>query len=153
MASSRLTHAVARRYCERVKRLELQEVRICKKCGRGRALLLSDDDDSLSIPLDPVRARRLAGERDDVRCLGDFLIDHLREGGIPPTDVVLDRVPAGLRALVSLRRGEEIDVLSCTAQEGLEIALRGDLHLYATADVFETQADRVSERDPGETLH
>lgn len=136
-----------------MKRLELQEVRICKKCGRGRALLLSDDDDSLSIPLDPVRARRLAGERDDVRCLGDFLIDHLREGGIPPTDVVLDRVPAGLRALVSLRRGEEIDVLSCTAQEGLEIALRGDLHLYATADVFEAQADRAAERDPGETLH
>jgi len=39
-----------------VKRLELQEVRICKKCGRGRALLLSDDDESLSVPLDPVRA-------------------------------------------------------------------------------------------------
>jgi len=136
-----------------VKRLELQEVRICKKCGRGRALLLSDDDESLSIPLDPVRARRLAGERDDVRCLGDFVLDHLREGGMPPTDVVLDRVPAGMRALVSIRRGEDVDVLSCTAQEGLELALRGDLQLYATADVFTTTTDRVPERDPGETLH
>jgi len=116
-------------------------------------MLLSDDDESLSIPLDPVRAQRLAGERDDVRCLGDFLLDHLREGGMPPTDVVLDRVPAGLRALVSIRRGDETDVLSCTAQEGVEIALRGDLQLYATADVFATSSDRVPERDPGETLH
>lgn len=116
-------------------------------------MLLSDDDDSLSIPLDPVRARRLTGERDDVRCLGDFLLDHLREGGIPPTDVVLDRAPAGLLALVSIRRGDEIDVLSCTAQEGVEIALRGDLQLYATADVFTSTPARVPERDPGETLH
>lgn len=121
-----------------MKRLELKQLRVCQKCGRGRAELESSDGAHLSIPLDPVRARELSGRHaeDDVRWLADLVLGQLASSGARPTEVVLDRGAGGLRALLSFTRGTEHDVVACTAQEGIGLAIRGRLALYATDDAF-----------------
>src|SRR5207247_435182 len=66
-----------------MKRLELARVRICERCGRGRAELRSEDGKTLTVPLDPVRARELADPRpaDDVRAFTDLVLAELGAAG------------------------------------------------------------------------
>jgi hypothetical protein len=133
-----------------VKRLELKQVRVCQKCGRGRAELESADGSHLSVPLDPVRARELSPDRvsDDVRWIGEFVLAQLQTAGATPTEIVLDQGEGGLRALLSFNHDGEHDVLACTAQEGIGLAVRGKLALYATDEALDPEAADAGDRGP-----
>jgi hypothetical protein len=137
-----------------VKRLELAGIRVCQRCGRGRAELAASDGTTITVALDPVRARELAGEvpHDDVRTLGELALALLTASGAEVKEVVLDTGPVGLRALVSLARGADGEVVSCTAQEGVGLAVRGRLKLYATDEAL---ANAVARSGAGgsETVH
>ncbi len=136
-----------------MKRLELKRVRVCERCGRGRADLTGDDGAALTIPLDAIRAAELSGATSDVRALGDFVLDRLRASGATPSEVVFDVEVGGLRALVASRRGAESDVLACTPQEGLDLAIRGGLAVYATDDALRRDAGGKGTGRPGPTVH
>ena len=136
-----------------MKRLELGAVRICRRCGRGRATLTTDDGDTISIPLDPARARVL-GRSDgtgDVPWLAGLMLQGLARDGLDPQEIVLDLQDGVLRALVSCRRGEEPEMFACTPQEGVELANRSGVSLYATDEALAHAASAGA--SPGETLH
>lgn len=119
-------------------RLELAGIRVCKRCGRGRAELRGGDGVSLVIGLDPVRAQELAhpGEAGEMRSFTELVLERFADGGVVPSEVVLDVAEGRLRALVSVVRGDEPDVVTCPAEEGLGLAVRGGLKLYATEEAL-----------------
>ena len=132
-----------------VKRLELTQVRICQRCGRGKAQLTASDGAILSVPLDPIRARALANRTGDLRPLADVVLEGLTAAGTAIKEVVLDVDDGALRALLSLA---DADVVTCPAQDGVELAVRGDLALYATDEAMAHSTGRPGARDP-ETIH
>jgi hypothetical protein len=136
-----------------VKRVELGDVRICRRCGRGRARLLTDDGDVITIPLDPARARLLGATPadSDVAWLASVVIDHLTRDGRTLQEIVLDLDGSALRALVSCRHGDELEVFACTPQEGVDIASRASVPLYATDEALAHATG--TEAPSGETLH
>src|SRR5436309_8876422 len=117
------------RYASPVKRLELVRIRVCNRCGRGGAELRGEDAERLVVPLDPVRARQLAGggREEDVRSFTDLVLEQLAAAGVEAREVVLDVAEGRLRALFSFVRTGETDVVGCTAEEGVALALRGGL--------------------------
>ncbi len=133
-----------------MRRLELKQIRVCQRCGRGRAELEGPDGARLSVPLDAVRARELSGDgaADDVRWMADFVLGELAARGATPAEVVLDQGAGGLRALLSYLHGAEHDVVACTAQEGIGLAVRGKLALYATDEALAPDAPKPGERGP-----
>ncbi len=137
-----------------VKRLQLTRVRVCDRCGRGRADLATDEGATLTIPLDPARAAELAAwpKPADLQPLSALVLEGLAAGGATPTDLVLDVAGAALRALLSLRRGEESDIVVCTPQEAVSLAVRGGIKLYATDEALAHQRAR-STPPSSETLH
>jgi hypothetical protein len=141
-------------YGKGVKRLELVRVRVCKRCGRGGAELRSSDGDKLVVPLDPVWARELQdAAADGVRSLTELVLSG---SGISPGEVVLDVDADRLRALFAFTRDGDSDVVSCPAGEGIALAVRGSLNLYATDEALAHAAarQRKSERKGGsETIH
>lgn len=151
----RLTLAAAWRYLPLVRRLELGTIRICKRCGRGRAELLTDDGESVSVRLGANRARLLADlggqPPDDVPWLGDVLARGAAGAGRRVSDVVLDDGPHGLRGLVTWADDEQAAaVAACEPEEALEAALRTGVPIYATEEALRPGSD--GER-PGHTLH
>jgi hypothetical protein len=136
-----------------VTRLELKQVRVCSQCGRGRAELESPDGDRLEVPLDAPRAHDLSGHRDEVGSVMAFVLTQLTAAGAQPAEVVLDLGPRGVRALLSYTRDGESDVLACTAQEGIELAVRGELRIYATDQALATGDDRPAATRPRNTVH
>jgi hypothetical protein len=137
-----------------VKRLELTRIRVCGRCGRGAADLHTADGDRLVVPLDPVRARELsvAEASDDLRSLTDFVLERLGSRRIG--EVVLDVARGRLHALLSLAGGEDSEVLACTAEEGVALAIRGSLRLYATEDALAHGAASKPARHGGpDTVH
>src|SRR5579875_1803568 len=116
-----------------VRRVELSAVRICERCGRGRAELTAGDGTLLAVPLDPVCAREHAA-------------------GIALREIVLDVQAGVLRALVTYARGSEVDVAGCSPQEGIRLAVRRGLRLYATDEALAHAAARPGTRG-SETFH
>jgi hypothetical protein len=149
-----LTHGGDAATDEPVKRLELVRVRVCQRCGRGRAELEGADGAALAVPVDPVRAHELErhGEGEDVPWLSALVLELVRGAGGNVREVVLDADGRGLRALVSITRGDDTDVFACTPQEGVGLAARGRLPIYATADALAT-AQPASESDGHDRLH
>lgn len=137
-----------------VKRLQLTRVRVCDRCGRGRAELATDDGTTLSVPLDPARAAELAAwpKPADLQPLSALVLTSLAAAGATPTDLVLDVAGAALRALLSVARGDDTDVVVCTPQEAVSLAVRGGIKLYATDEAL---AHRTARSTPpsSETLH
>jgi hypothetical protein len=139
---------------EAVKRLQLARVRICQRCGRGRAELEGADGTSLTVPLDAVRAHELErhGQADDVPWLSAVLVALLEAGGGTMREVVLDTDTSGLRALLSIARGEDTEVVACTAQEGVGLAARSGVPLYATTEAL-ADTGQPTDDDGHERLH
>lgn len=121
-----------------MKRVELGEVRVCRKCGRGRAVLLAGDGGTITIPLDAARARMLGATPADgeVPWLSTIVVDLLTQGGRTLHEVVLDLDGSALRALVGYRRDGAVDVVACTPQEGLDVATRAGVPLYVTDEAL-----------------
>jgi hypothetical protein len=137
-----------------VKRLQLARVRICQRCGRGRAELEAGDGASITVPLDPVRAHELErqGETADVPWLSTVVLALFQSSGGAVREVVLDTDTHGLRALVSISRGDDTDVVACTPQEGVSLSARGSIPLYATDDALAT-AGGTPDREGHDRLH
>ena len=135
-----------------VKRLQLTSVRVCQRCGRGRAELATDDGATLGIPLDAARARELSSAADDVPSLTNVVLEQFAASGARLNEVVLDVSHGALRALLSVSRRGENDVIGCTPQEGVGLAVRAGLKLYATDEALAHGATRAGERGP-ETVH
>jgi hypothetical protein len=137
-----------------VKRLQLARVRICQRCGRGRAELESADGASITVPLDPLRAHELERQpdADDVPWLSTVVLALVRSSGGTVREVVLDADPHGLRALVSISRGDDTEVVACTPQEGVSLSVRGAIALYATDDAIAI-AGRTPDREGHDRLH
>jgi len=136
-----------------VKRLQLKRVGVCSRCGRGRAELESTDGDRLEVPLDAPRARELSGSHDEIRSLAAFVLGQLSASGAEAGEVVLDVGPSGLRALLSLLRDGDTEVLACTAQEGVELAVRGTLSIYATDGALAGDAEEPAPPSSRNTVH
>jgi hypothetical protein len=136
-----------------VKRLKLKRVGVCSRCGRGRAELESTDGDRLDVPLDAPRARELSGSRDETRSLAAFVLGQVSASGAEAGEVVLDVGPSGLRALLSLLRDGDTEVLACTAQEGIELAVRGTLSIYATDEALASDAEEPAPPSSRNTVH
>jgi len=142
-----LTASGAGRYADGVKRLELARLRVCGRCGKGAAELGSPDGDRVVVPLDAVRARQLSGgdPSEDLRSLTDFVLERLGPRRIG--EIVLDVEDGRLRALLSLLgEGDRArpEILACTAEEGVALAIRGGLRLYATDEALAHAAARSS---------
>ena len=143
-------------YASRVKRLELVRIRVCNRCGRGGAELRGEDGERLVVPLDPVRTRQLAdaGREEDVRSFTDLVLEQLAAAGVEAREVVLDVADGRLRALLSFVHADETDVVGCTADEGVALALRGGLRLYATDEALaHAAADRPKAAGGPDTVH
>ena len=143
-------------YASRVKRLGLVRIRVCSRCGRGGAELRGEDGERLVVPLDAVRARQLAGggREEDVRSFTDLVLEQLAAAGVEAREVVLDVAEGRLRALFSFVRTGETDVVGCTAEEGVALALRGGLRLYATAEALAHAAvDKPKAARGPDTVH
>jgi hypothetical protein len=144
-----------------VQRLELARVRVCHRCGRSAAELRGGDGQTVTVQLDPIHARNLTREpaSDDVPSLTDVVLERLTSTGLAPHDVVLDVLDGHLRALLSLDAmpEAEVEVVGCTAEEGVVLALRGGLRLYATDEALEHAAQRAGRHDDDhggpDTLH
>ena len=137
-----------------MKRLVLARVRSCRKCGRTAAELRSDDGAAILVPVDPHRARELAGAppAGTLRSLTDVVLAQLDAARRRPSEVVLDVQDGHLRGLVAF--GDD-DVVGCTAEEAVALAVRGRLALYATAEAVAHAAARAGRGDHpgGDTLH
>jgi hypothetical protein len=105
------------------------------------------------VPLDAHRARELSGQGDEIRSLSRFVLGQVSAGGGGAGEVVLDVGPSGLRAPFSLLRDGDTEVLACTAQEGIELAVRGDLSLYATDEALAGDADEPATPSSRNTVH
>jgi hypothetical protein len=137
-----------------VKRLQLARVRICQRCGRGRAELEGADGVALTVPLDAVRAHELErhGEPDDVPWLSAVVMGLLEAVGGSMREVVLDTDESGLRALLSIARGDDTEIVACTAQEGVGLAARAGVPLYATAEAL-ADTGQPTDDDGHDRLH
>lgn len=142
-----------------VKRLELSRIRVCQRCGRSSAELRSRDGSVIVVPVDAVRARELEDRASPhgLESLTDLVLGQLAASGRAPAEVLLDVLDGRLRALLSLPAREEPDIVGCTPEEGLALAVRGRLPLYATDEAFAHAAARSAKHDRGtggaDTLH
>ena len=105
------------------------------------------------MPLDAPRARELSGARDEVRPLAAFVLGQVSASGGEASEVVLDVGPSGLRALLSLLRDGDTEVLACTAQEGIELAVRGTLSIDATDEALAGDAEEPAAPSSRNTVH
>ena len=143
------------RYAPPVKRLEVGRIRVCERCGRGAAELRGDDGEKLVVTLDPIRARQLAGPADgeEARCLTDVVLDRFAATGAEVSEVVLDVLDGRLGALVSLVGEREPEIVACTAEEGVALAVRGAVKLYATEDALAHGVVRPTNPSRPQTIH
>ena len=133
-----------------MRRLALVRIRVCTRCGRGGAELKADDGAKIVVRLEPARAVELRGglRNDEMRWLTDVMLAQLRASGLGVREVVLDVVDDTLRAFLTLaQEGDapaESEVVACTPEEGVAIAIRGGHRLFATDEAL-APARRASE--------
>jgi hypothetical protein len=145
-----LTVQGAGRYADGVKRLELARIRVCDRCRRGVAELRGPDGETLGVPLDAIRARQLAGGdgAEDCHSLTEVVLAELVARGLELHEVVLDLSDGRVRALLSVARGNDPDVIECTAEEGVALAVRGKLKIYATDEALAHRNARAAKPGP-----
>jgi hypothetical protein len=133
-----------------VRRLALVRIRVCTRCGRGGAELKAEDGAKLVVRLEPARAVELRGgtRDDDMRWLTDVVLEKLQV-----REVVLDMVDDAMRAFLTIARdgdaSGEPEVVACTPEEGVALALRGGHRLFATDEALAPARRRGEPRDEG----
>ena len=133
-----------------MRRLTLVRIRVCTRCGRGGAELKAEDGAKLVVRLEPARAVALRGTTrgDDMRWLTDVVLEKL-----PVREVVLDVVDETMRAFLTVApdgdASGEPEVVACTPEEGVAIAIRGGHRLFATDEVLAPARRRGEPRDEG----
>ena len=138
-----------------MRRLALVRIRVCTRCGRGGAEFKAEDGAKLVVRLEPARAVELRGEpkSDEMRWLTDVVLEQLTSSGQDVREVVLDLVDGVMRAFLSLARADdasaEPEVVACTPEEGIAIALRGGFRLFATDEALTAPRGRNEPRDEG----
>lgn len=110
------------------------------------------------MALDPVRARELTRKpaQDDLRTLIEVVLERFEAGELEPREVVLDVVDGRLQGLLTLARtGDDSDVIACTPEEGVALAVRAGLKLYASDEALALANSRPGPRDRRgpETVH
>jgi hypothetical protein len=141
-----------------VKRLELARIRVCNRCRRGVAELRGADGESLNVPLDAIRTRQLSGDgrKEDLPSVADLLVAEVAGERLTLGEVVFDVSDDRLRALLSLARGDEHEVVECTAEEGVALAVRGRLKIYVTDDALAHRNAPLAKPEPEsgpDTIH
>ena len=141
-----------------VKRLELARIRVCNRCRRGVAELRGADGESLNVPLDAIRARQLSGDgrNEEIPSVTELVVAELAARGLTLGEVVFDVSDGRLRALLSLARGDDHEVVECTAEEGVSLAVRGRLKIYVTDDALAHRNAPVAKPEPEggpDTIH
>ncbi len=139
-----------------VQRLRLAGVRICQRCHRGRADLVTDDGTTLKVALDPHAAHELAAtdEADDVKTLSALVIAQLVADGAKPREIVFDVERGVLRALLSFTHGDDPEVIACPPQDGVTLGMRASLNFYATEEALEhASAEQPAHDDSDESAH
>ena len=138
-----------------MRRLALVRIRVCTRCGRGGAEFKAEDGAKLVVRLEPARAVELRGEAksDEMRWLTDVLLAQLASSGQGVREVVLDQVDGVMRAFLTLAKtgdaSGEPEVVACTPEEGVAIALRGSFRLFATDEALTAPRGRSEPRDEG----
>jgi hypothetical protein len=138
-----------------VRRLALVRIRVCTRCGRGGAELKAEDGARLVVRLEPARAveLRAASRSDEMRWLIDVVMAQLQANGLGVREVVLDVVDDTMRAFLTLARDEDAsadsEVVACTPEEGVAIAIRGGLRLFATDEALAPARRATEPRDQG----
>jgi hypothetical protein len=94
-----------------------------------------------------VRARELSADppSDEVELLIDWVLAAVKRDGGNPQEIVLDLSDGKLRGMLLSARGDEHEVVACTAEEGVALAIRGRLKLYATEEAL-AQASAHAEK-------
>ena len=138
-----------------MRRLALVRIRVCTRCGRGGAELKAEDGAKLVVRLEPARAVELRGTppSEEMRWLTDVVLAQLEASGLRVREVVLDVVEGTLRAFLTLGKNDdasgESEVIGCTPEEGVAIAIRGGHRLFATDEALATPRRRGEPRDEG----
>jgi hypothetical protein len=138
-----------------VRRLALVRIRVCTRCGRGGAEFKAEDGGKLVVRLEPARAVELRGEpkSDEMRWMTDVVLAQLEATGQGVREVVLDQVDGIMRAFLTLAKAGdasgEPEVVACTPEEGVAIALRGGFRLFATDEALTAPRGRSEPRDEG----
>lgn len=150
---SRFDGIAGRGYLRSVRRLGLVRIRICTRCGRGGAEFRTDDNASLVVRLDPARAAQLRGPRatEEMRWLTDVVLGQLAAAGFAVRELVIDVVDGTQRAFLTLAGPDdtEPEVVACTPEEAVAVALRGGHRLFATDEALAAPRGRGEPRDEG----
>jgi len=140
-----------------VKRLELARIRVCNRCRRGVAELRGAGGESLNVPLDAIRARQLSdAPAEELPSIADLLVGEVAGRRLTLGEIVFDVSDGRLRALLSIARGDDHEVVECTAEEGVSLAVRGELKIYVTEDALAHRNAPIAkpEREGGpDTIH
>ncbi len=138
-----------------MRRLALVRIRVCTRCGRGGAEFKAEDGGKLVVRVEPARAAELRGESksDEMRWLTDVVLAQLEASGQGVREVVLDLVDGVMRAFLTLGKADdasaEPEVIACTPEEGVAVALRGGFRLFATDEALTAPRGRSEPRDEG----
>ena len=138
-----------------MRRLALVRIRVCTRCGRGGAEFKAEDGAKLVVRLEPARAADLRAEAksDEMRWLTDVVLAQLASSGQGVREVVLDQVDGVMRAFLTLAKAGdasgEPEVVACTPEEGVAVALRGGFRLFATDEALTAPRGRSEPRDEG----
>jgi len=88
-----------------------------------------------------------------MRWLIDVVLAQLKASGCVIREVVLDVVDETMRAFVTLARDDDADgepeVVACTAEEGVAIAIRGGHRIFATDEALAPLRRRSEPHEEG----
>lgn len=121
-----------------MKRLALAGLKTCESCHRAVAYLMSEDGEhTLGIALDAIKAREISSkcqEPGQEKFLTDLLLQLLASSSHVPREIVLDLHEKGF---LYTRLDITTEILSCSLQDGVGLAVAAGIPIYATEGVFQ----------------
>lgn len=121
-----------------MKRLEFVSLKTCPHCRRAIAYLMTQDGEkTFGIALDPTRARELSckyQEPGEEKFMTGFLVRLLASSSYFPRQVILDW---SQEDFLSGRVDLATEIITCSPQEGLALAVLAGIPLYGEERIFE----------------